>query len=233
MKGIKRFFGFVFLIILIAAGIVLYAGYDKCNSALKEKPLEEAVGEIHNTEHYTSLSDIPETFKNAVIAVEDRRFYYHNGVDIIGIARAAVNDIKQKKPTEGGSTVTQQLVKNMYFPKDKSPVRKLAEMFMALKLEKEYDKDEILELYFNGIYYGSGYYNIYDAAEGYFNKKPSDMSDYESTLLAGVPNAPSVYSPKNNMELALKRQEKVLKSMVDCGYISEEEKDKILSDKRN
>lgn len=231
MKKIKRFFGFLILIILIAAGAVVYAGYDKYKSALENKPLEEAVGEIHSIEHYTSLADIPKTFKDAAIAVEDRRFYYHNGVDIIGIARALAVDIKQKKMVEGGSTITQQLAKNMYFPMDKSPVRKLAEMFMAMRIEREYSKDEILELYFNGIYYGSGYYNIYDAAMGYFKKEPAKMSDYESTLLAGVPNAPSVYSPKSNKELALKRQEKVLKSMVDCGYISDEERDRIASDK--
>ena len=99
---------------------------------------------------------------------------------------------------------------------------------MALKLEKEYSKDEILELYFNVIYYGKGCYNIRDAADKYFDKEPIDMTDYEATLLAGIPNAPSVYS--TNEELASKRQEKVLRSMVQAGYISEYKMNKILDE---
>jgi membrane peptidoglycan carboxypeptidase len=99
---------------------------------------------------------------------------------------------------------------------------------MALHIEKEYSKDEILELYMNGIYFGSGYYNIYDASVGYFDKTPQEMNDYEATLLAGVPNAPSVYSPKVNPDLSKKRQEKIIDCLIECEYITADEGDKIL-----
>lgn len=103
---------------------------------------------------------------------------------------------------------------------------------MAFKIEREYEKEEVLEFYVNGIYYGSGYYCIYDASKGYFNKIPAKMNDYECTLLVGIPNAPSVYSLKVNPDLAHKRQEKVLRSMIECEYISKEEAEAISEKKR-
>ena len=229
MKKIKKLFRFILLLILIAAGAIVWLGYDKYQKALEELPLDIAVDEIRNEKNYTYITDLPDIYKKAVVAVEDRRFYYHNGFDIIGTGRAIITDIKTKSLAEGGSTITQQLAKNMYFPADSTPQRKIAEIFMAFNMEREYSKDEILELYFNVIYYGSGYYNIHDAAIGYFGKLPKDMSDYESTLLAGIPNAPSVYS--KNSALAESRQKKVLKSMVDCGYLSKEESEKILNER--
>lgn len=140
-----------------------------------------------------------------------------------------MTDIKEMSLKEGGSTITQQLAKNMYFPLDNTLERKIAEILTAFKIEKEYSKDEILELYFNCIYYGSGYYGIYDAAQGYFGKVPSKMTAYEATLLAGVPNAPSVYSPKVNPELAHKRQEKVISTMLETEALTESEADEILA----
>lgn len=209
-------------------GLFCYQGYAKYKSALNKASLEEKISEIKLSENYTPLSQIPETFINAMVSVEDRRFYSHNGFDIIGTGRAILTDIKQMKLVEGGSTITQQLAKNIYFPLDNSPARKLAEILMALKIEREHSKDEILELYFNVIYYGKGCYNIYDAANIYFGKEPLDMTDYECTLLAGIPNAPSVYS--ENSDLAEQRQKKVLKSMVKSEYISEDEMNKILDE---
>lgn len=229
MRRIKKFLGFIFLIMLTAVGVVCYMGYDKYKKAIDELPLDSAVEQIRAEGHYTYIQNVPDIYLDAVVAVEDRRFYYHNGFDFIGTARAIITDIKKWELAEGGSTITQQLAKNIYFPLDNSPVRKIAEIFMAFKLEKNYSKDEILELYINGIYYGSGYYNIYDAAIGYFDKEPDKLNDYEATLLAGIPNAPSVYSPDNNPDLAMKRQKKVLKSMKDCGYISDEEAEDILA----
>mgnify|MGYP001520399744 FL=1 len=122
---------------------------------------------------------------------------------------------------EGGSTITQQLAKNLYFTQEKKMERKAAEVFMAFALEKEYSKNEILELYMNTIYFGNGYYCIKDASEGYFGKAPEDMDDYESTLLAGGPNAPSQYAPTVNPALAAKRQEQVLERLVECGLCTE------------
>ena len=118
--------------------------------------------------------------------------------------------------------MTQQLAKNMYFTQEKELQRKVAEVFVAFDLEQNYSKNEILELYVNTIYYGNGYYCVKDASEGYFGKAPNDMTDYESTLLAGIPNAPSKYAPTVSPELAQKRQEQVLARLVKCGYFTEE-----------
>ena len=116
----------------------------------------------------------------------------------------------------------------MYFINDNTLTRKIAEIFVAVELEKIYSKKEILELYFNSIYYGSGYYNIADATYGYFGKSPYDISDYEATLLAGIPNAPSVYSLDNNPHLAKQRQKRVVEAMLSVNYLTQEEADAIL-----
>ena len=124
---------------------------------------------------------------------------------------------------EGGSTITQQLAKNLYFSQEKTMNRKAAEVFLALELERNYTKDEILELYVNSIYFGDGYYNVGEASEGYFGKPAAKMNDYECTLLAGVPNAPSKYAPSKNLALAEKRQKKVISRMEACGYLTKED----------
>ena len=127
----------------------------------------------------------------------------------------------------GGSTITQQVAKNMYFTQEKKLTRKVAELFMAVELEKRYSKDEIFELYVNNIFYGSGYYCVYDASMGYYGVTPDKLTDEQATILAGVPNAPSVYSPDNNTHLTAERQNQVLMSMVKYGYLTEEEADAI------
>lgn len=126
-----------------------------------------------------------------------------------------------------GSSLTQQVAKNLCFSQKKTFYRKVAELFVVRKLEKNYSKNEILELYINNIYYGNGYYNIYDASMGYFNKKPSDLTLYEATLLAGVPNAPSLYAPTTNEKLAKERQVQVLDAMVKNNYLSQDEANSI------
>ncbi|MEE0945153.1 MAG: biosynthetic peptidoglycan transglycosylase [Clostridia bacterium] len=220
MRGIKSFFTFIAVMLISVAVLAFAHGYLKYSDAIKKMPLEQKVSEIQNQDNFCTISDLPKAFVDAFVSVEDRRFYSHNGFDIIGTARAIWIDIKEMSLKEGGSTITQQLAKNMYFPLDNTVERKIAEILTAFKIEQEYSKDEILELYFNCIYYGSGYYGIFDASVGYFGKIPSEMSIYESTLLAGVPNAPSVYSPKVNLALAHKRQEKVLKTMAETNTIS-------------
>lgn len=230
MRFIKKLFGFIFLLIIIASSIIISSGYGKYKEALSLLPLSEAALKIRNDASYTNIEDISETFVNAVVSVEDRRFYKHKGVDILGIMRAVTTNLKNRELSEGGSCITQQLAKNIYFMNDNTLSRKVAEVMVAVKIEKEFSKEEILELYFNVIYYGSGYYNIKDASKGYFGKKPSDLSDYEATLLAGIPNAPSVYSLKNNPDLAKKRQKKVLDAMVRMKYMTKEQKAKLLEE---
>lgn len=228
MKRIRRFLLFVLIILLAVGAWQIKSGYDKYEVALLMNPPEEVIEKLKEKENYTEYEDVPEIYFDALVAVEDRRFYEHNGFDVMGTGRAFLRNVREKKLLEGGSTITQQLVKNLYFPEDNTLKRKIAEVFMAIELEKRYSKKEILEFYINGIYYGSGYYSIYDASMGYFDKKPKRMSDYECTLLVGIPNAPSKYSPKVNPELAEKRQEKVVSSMVDVGYLTEDEAEEIL-----
>ena len=160
---------------------------------------------------------------NAVVAVEDKRFFTHPGIDFLAVGRALLHDIQAGRYVEGGSTITQQLAKNLYFSQEKQLTRKIAEVFVALDLEKSYSKDEIFELYVNSIYFGDGYYGIGSASLGYFELEPSKMNDYESTLLAGVPNAPSRYAPSKYLDRAEKRQLQVLRRMEACGYYSREE----------
>lgn len=225
----RKIFVFIFACFIFVSAFVVGIGWVKYEAVTKELSIDEAIAQIKAKENYTNIDDISLTFINAMVAVEDRRFYMHNGVDVIGIARAFAKNIKDKNLTEGGSCITQQLAKNMYFINDNKLSRKIAEIFISVELEKKLSKKEILELYFNVIYYGSGYYNIYDASMGYFNKTPAKISDYEATLLAGIPNAPSVYSLKNNPDLAKQRQKTVVNAMVDMKYLTNAEAKTVLA----
>ena len=230
MKTIKRLLWLILIVLVIVAGVQIKGGYDKYQQALTDRPLNEVLDELQDKDNYTQYEDVPEIYYKALVAVEDRRFYKHNGFDIIGSARAIYNDIKAWELLEGGSTISQQLAKNLYFPQDNTLRRKIAEIFMAMKIEREYEKEDVLEFYVNGIYYGSGYYSIYDASIGYFDKEPKDMTDYECTLLVGIPNAPSVYSLNNRPDLARQRQKKVIECMVEVEYITEDEGREILGE---
>lgn len=231
MKKVLKVVFIIILIVVAIAGIFIYQGYDRYKKAIEEISIEEKVEEIKSNKNYTKISDMPQIYLDAVIAVEDHRFYEHNGVDIVAISRAVVNDIKAFKLEEGGSTITQQLAKNIYFTQEKTLNRKIAEIFMAIELEKNLEKDEILELYLNTSYFGEGNYTVKEASEFYFGKEPIEMTDYEATLLAGIPNAPSVYAPTKNPELARQRQKQVITQMVKYEYLTDEEADKILSSK--
>ena len=228
MKVIKKI---IFVVILVAISISLLVignGYNMYKGALEQMPLSKKVASIIEKENYSKIDEIPQIYKDAVISVEDHRFYKHNGVDIIAIGRAFINDIKAIDFVEGGSTITQQLAKNIYFTQEKKITRKIAEVFMAFEIEKEYDKVQILELYLNTSYFGDGYYTVKEACKGYFNKELKEMTDYECILLAGIPNAPSVYAPTKNSELAIQRQKQVMNKMVEYEYLTQEEANKIL-----
>lgn len=230
MKKFKKILLVLILIILSISAIYIGQGYKMYKNALDDKPLEEMVQEIRSQKSYTKISNIPDIYKDAVIAVEDHRYYDHKGIDIIAIGRALLNDIRARELIEGGSTITQQLAKNMYFTQDKTLTRKIAEVFMAKKIENNYNKEEILELYVNYIYYGSGYYDIKSASLGYFDKEPQDLTEGESIMLAGIPNAPSVYNPKVSPRLARERQKQVIDKMIKYGKLSEGKADEILSE---
>ena len=220
-KLIKRTMILIVTIILLLGLIILGIGYNSYKNALEETSLNERISEIRKDKNYAQIEELPKIYLNAVIAVEDKRFYTHKGIDPISLGRAIVNDIKEMSFVEGGSTITQQLAKNIYFAQKKALTRKVSEEFMAMEIEKNYNKNDILELYLNTSYFGDGCYTVKEATNHYFNKEPSEMTDYEATLLAGVPNAPSVYAPTKNLDLAHKRQKQVLSKMVECGYIQQ------------
>ncbi len=223
MKLLKKILIILLILILVAISILAIIGYSYYSDALKKKSLINRVEEITNKENYTSFDQLSKIYIDAVIAVEDHRYYEHGAVDPIGIARAFYTNIRDGKFDEGGSTITQQVAKNIVFDQEQSLTRKLGEIFAAYDLEKNYTKDEIFAIYVNSSYFGDGYYCIYDASKGYFNKEPKDLNLSEASMLAGIPNAPSVYSTSVNPDLAKKRQSHVLNKMVEYGYITQEE----------
>ena len=228
MKIIRRLLLFILILILIITGLFYLTGKKLYDAKIAEISLDEKITQIRNSKNFVTLDNVPKYYLNAVVSVEDRRFYNHGAVDFIALARALVSNISQGKFKEGGSSITQQTAKNLYFIAETDVVsRKSAEIIMSYELEKKYSKDEILEIYINTIYFGNGYYGIYEASKGYLQKDPSEMNISESTMLAGVPNAPSLYNPKANINLTISRQKKVISTMVENGYLSQDEADQI------
>jgi penicillin-binding protein 1A len=167
------------------------------------------------------LQDLPKYVPQAVIATEDRRFYSHFGIDPIGLLRAAVADLRARHVVQGGSTITQQLAKNLFLTPDRTLQRKVQETLLALWLEHKFSKQQILEIYLNRVYLGAGTYGIDAAAHRYFDKSARDLTLYEAAVIAGLLKAPSRFSPANDKELASQRTTQVLANMVDAGFINE------------
>ena len=199
------------LTIIIFFSFMLITSYIH-KSVVADVEIESIINEIQSNSNYVQAKDINRTFLNAIVAIEDHRFYEHGAIDLITIARATLINIKNKEILEGGSTITQQLVKNVFLDMNQTFERKINEIFLAFELEKLYSKEEILELYVNVVYYGDGYTGIKAACNGYFNKQPKDLTEDEATLLAGLPQAPSLYALNNNYERALDRQQEVIEA---------------------
>ena len=185
--------------------------------------LKRAVNRHIQQETYVTIDKISPNLQHAVIAVEDNRFYSHHGFDPEGIARASLVNLQYGQIEEGASTITQQLVKNLFLSQEQSFGRKAEELMLSLAMEANYSKDEILELYLNTIYFGSNFYGIHAASNGYFDKSAAELSLAEAAMLAGLPNAPSLYSPYVDFLMAKKRQFIVLDAMARYGYISRED----------
>ncbi len=198
--------------------------------ALNGQNLSDIISEVQSDPDYVNYEDLPQNYINAVIAVEDHRFREHGAIDLIAICRAIYINITNFELREGGSTITQQVAKNIFYIEEKNPIiRKVAEILTAFDLEKNYSKNDILELYVNTIYFGDGYYGIKKACKGYLNKDVSEMSLEDCTMLAGVPNAPSLYAPTANPDLTRSRQEKVISEMKENGYLSENDAQNLLN----
>lgn len=174
---------------------------------------------------YVTIGEIPEHVKNAFIAIEDARFYSHGGVDFVRIMGALVEDIKTGGIKQGGSTISQQLVKTATLVSTQNVTRKFAEIMMAFKLEQEFSKDEILELYLNLIYFGRGAYGVETAARAYFSKSCGELTIAEGAMLAGILKSPTNYAPHLDMQKSIYRRDTVLAQMLENGFISREQFD--------
>lgn len=171
------------------------------------------------------LNDIPKNVQNAVIATEDKNFYKHHGYDPLGLLRSTIANVFAGHVVQGASTITQQLARILFLSNEKTFTRKIKELIVAVRIEKTIPKDKILEMYLNNVYLGSGAYGVEGAAQVYFNKHLKDLTLSESALIAGLPQAPSVYSPFHDKELAIKRRNQVLKRMYKMQFITKEEFD--------
>jgi membrane peptidoglycan carboxypeptidase len=229
MNSIKKIIKWVVRICLVV--LVLFGGLtyyfrhvvnirEKLNSSVHTKVLKYQI-------HTLGYSKIPIIYRDAVIATEDRSFSWNPGIDPIGIIRSLVVDIGQNGYVQGGSTITQQLVDNTLIHHGKSLHYKLQQAFYAFGIYQSFSKDETFDMYANVIYFGHGAYGLYNAAKTYFGKDPSQLNKGELTMLAGLPNAPSMYDPYKNMSLARQRQAIVLENMVSAGFISKEESTQI------
>ena len=178
----------------------------------------------------TEIKDIPIHTQKAFISIEDKRFYKHKGVDYRALLRATINNIKSFSFKEGGSTISQQLIKNTHLTNEKTFKRKFAEIKLAKELEKKYSKDKILETYLNTIYFGENCYGITSASHYYFNKTPSELNVNESAMLAAIVKAPSYYSPFVNSEKAHTRKNLVLKEMLMQNYLTNLEYQKLINE---
>jgi penicillin-binding protein 2A len=233
----------LFPVLLITAALLLLAGFISIFSYISNldvsklaAPLPDSTFILDRSGQKASqlsssriepvpLAKIPLHLRNAIIATEDRRFYDHQGVDIQGILRALIRDIRSKEFAEGGSTITQQLAKNQFLPTDKTLGRKLKEAAYAFKIDVTFSKDEILEMYLNSIYFGEGSYGVQGASQEYFAKNAENLTLEESALLAGMPKAPSMYSPIKNKEAAIERRNTVLALMKEQNFISQTDYD--------
>lgn len=244
-KLIKKLFIFTFILGVSATAVVsvyLYQLYKKLpdpSKIIEEKgfvvgsKIFDRTGKILLYETSQKIrrilvpwEDIPEHLKLAVIAAEDHNFYSHKGISIRGIIRAIVKNIKSGSLTQGGSTISQQFVRNYFLTREKTLKRKIKEILMTYKLEKEYSKDQILYFYLNQIPFGSNVYGVGEAARFYFSKDVKELTLAESAILAAMIKAPTTYSPYGkNPELLKARQEYVLKRMLELGFITKEEYD--------
>lgn len=232
---VRALVGFLILVFVMLVGIG--CGFLTASMNTKENLVEDIrppasshiydingneIANVHATENRepVKLAQIPKNLQNAFVAVEDNRFYEHMGIDPRGILRAVYANVTGRTISEGGSTITQQLAKNAYLTQDRTLKRKVQEVFLALQIERQYTKQEILELYLNQIYFGQGAYGVQAAAKTYFGKNVEDLDLNECAMLAGIPKSPNYYSPFNNFNAAQERKEVVLDQMEKYGYIN-------------
>ena len=223
----------VFLVMLTGAGLGFLTASIHTMPSLKgeirpavSSQIFDANGKLITTIHSVenrlpvTINKIPKDLQNAFIAAEDTRFYQHSGIDPRGILRAIWSNMTDRGISEGGSTITQQLARNALLSQEQTIKRKIQEAFLSLQIERQYSKNEILEMYMNQIYFGQGAYGVQTAAQIYFGKNVEDLNLAECAMIAGIPKSPNYYSPASNLKAAKERQSIVLDQMVKYGYIN-------------
>ena len=258
-RGAIRFLKFqIFLLILVLGGITYYyaGGYASKVSRLHSEASELVAKSTEDTfkkaqtsvayddknkvisvlkgekdSYYLTYDEIPVEARQAIVSIEDKKFYEHHGVDYKAILRAAWAAFRNGRVTQGGSTITQQLAKNVFLTPDRKWERKVEEIYIAMDLEKKYGKKKILEFYLNNVYFGGGYYGIQAAAQGYFGKDVVNLTTSQTAFLCGIPNAPTRYNPRKHLDNALKRRDRVLRNMREDGIISQSDLEAALSEK--
>ena len=227
------------------AGYLIHKGYESLPDV--EKLVEEynvsvptvmydSNGEIidliyREIREEADVEELTDHVKKAFVAIEDRRFYSHYGLDPVRLTKAALVNISQGRSAQGGSTITQQLAKNAFLSHEKRLMRKVKEALITIEIERKYTKDEILQKYLNEIYFGSGSYGIKTAASSFFGKDVDELNLAEVALLAGIPNRPNLYNPRTKLDNAVKRGRLILRQMHKFGFITEEERSKALAHK--
>ncbi|MGH7230360.1 MAG: transglycosylase domain-containing protein, partial [Nitrospiraceae bacterium] len=226
------FMALVVLVIAGAAGLLWYVSQDlpSLDSLTQYQPSlvsrvysddRQLIGQFYVERRIlTPLSEVPQELTHAVVAVEDARFFEHPGLDVIGIVRAVWTNLRRGGKVEGASTITQQLTRSLFLSSERTYGRKFKELILAYKIELILNKEQILEMYLNQIYFGQGAYGVAAAAQTYFGKSLSELTLAEAALLAGLPKSPNNYSPYKNMDRARKRQEHVLARMEEAGFIN-------------
>ena len=258
-RGAIRFLKFqIFLLILVLGGIAYYyaGGYASKVSRLHSEASELVAKSTEDTfkkaqtsvayddknkvisvlkgekdSYYLTYDEIPVEARQAIVSIEDKKFYEHHGVDYKAIVRAAWAAFRNRRVTQGGSTITQQLAKNVFLTPDRKWERKVEEIYIAMDLEKKYGKKKILEFYLNNVDFGGGYYGIQAAAQGYFGKDVVNLTTSQTAFLCGIPNAPTRYNPRKHLDNALKRRDRVLRNMREDGIISQSDLEAALSEK--
>lgn len=219
MKKIIKSLG---LFLMACFMVLLMLGFIEYRSVIRDIPIKDKVASIMEKDNYVKIDDISDYLKTATISTEDKRFYRHQGVDLIAYGRILYVLVTTGQISGGGSTITQQLAKNMYFSFQPSIIRKVAEFFVTKDLERLYDKDTLLELYLNIINYGDNNIGIADASMNYFGVAPADLSFDQATLLAGIPQSPANYQLSNHEDQARIRQQAVLATIEENQYYTDE-----------
>lgn len=207
-KNIKRLAGMTIAIIILVLAVkiipIVSSGYNLYKEATGEKNIEARIDQLKNYENYTSIDDISAGYIISTVESEDKNFYVHRGFDMFATMRAMYNNFRAGKIVEGGSTITQQLAKNLYFSFEKKYERKVAELIVALQLEKRYTKDEILEYYLNIVYFGEGCHGIREASLHYYGVEPGELNQAQTDALIRTLRSPNNYNPNQTAEEALK-----------------------------